>query len=86
MANLNLNHWRISRRSALRGLGATIALPLLTAYLMARVKPRKLKRLYDSRDAILETVRSKYLKTGTVSKVLTSRKIAKRGSSIGLKK
>lgn len=65
---------------------STIALPLLTAYLMARVKPRKLKRLYDSRDAILETVRSKYLKTGTVSKVLTSRKIAKRGSSIGLKK
>ena len=65
---------------------STIALPLLTAYLMARVKPRKLKRLYDSRDAILEVVRSKYLKTGTVSKVLTSRKIAKRGSSIGLKK
>ena len=29
MANLNLNHWRISRRTALRGLGATIALPLL---------------------------------------------------------
>ena len=65
---------------------STIALPLLTAYLMARVKPRKLKRLYDSRDAILETVRSKYLKTGTVTKVLTSRKIAKRSSSIGLKK
>ena len=65
---------------------STIALPLLTAYVLSRVKPRKLKRLYDSRDAILETVRSKYLKTGTVSKVLTSRKIAKRGSSIGLKK
>jgi len=31
-------------------------------------------------------VRSKYLKTGTVSKVLTSRKIAKRSSSVGLKK
>ena len=65
---------------------STIALPLLTAYLMARVKPRKLKRLYDSRDAIIEVVRSKYLKTGTVTKVLTSRKIAKRSSSIGLKK
>jgi deoxyhypusine synthase len=65
---------------------STIALPLLTAYVTARVKPRKLKRLYDHRDAILETVKSKYLKTGTVSKVLTSRKIAKRASSVGLKK
>ena len=54
--------------------------------MLARTKPRKLKRLYDHRDAILETVRSKYLKTGTVGKVLTSRKVAKRGSSIGLKK
>ena len=65
---------------------STISLPLLTAYMLARVKPRTLKRLYDHRDTILETVRSKYLKTGTVSKVLTSRKIAKRGSSVGLKK
>jgi deoxyhypusine synthase len=64
---------------------STIALPLLTAYLMARVKPRALKRLYDRRDAILEAVRSRYLKTGTVSKVMTSRKISKRGSSVGLK-
>ena len=65
---------------------STIALPLLTAYLMARVKPRKLKRLYASRDVILGKVRSKYLSTGTVSKVMTSRKIAKRASSVGLKK
>jgi deoxyhypusine synthase len=65
---------------------STIALPLLTAYLMARVKPRRLKRLYDSRDAILDVVRAKYLKTGTVTKVLTSRKIAKRASSVGLNK
>jgi len=65
---------------------STIALPLLTAYSLSRVKPRKLKRLYDRRDELLETVRSKYLKTGTVSKVLTSRKIAKRASSVGLNK
>lgn len=64
---------------------STIALPLLTAYVLSRVKPRKLKRLYDHRDAILATVKQKYLKTGTVTKVLTSRKIAKRSSSIGLK-
>ena len=64
---------------------STIALPLLTAYMLSRVKPRKLKRLYDHRDAILDKVKQKYLKTGTVTKVLTSRKIAKRSSSIGLK-
>ncbi len=64
---------------------STIALPLLTAYMLSRVKPRRLKRLYDHRDTILETVRAKYLKTDTVTKVLTSRKIAKRGSGIGLK-
>ncbi|MFA6544619.1 MAG: deoxyhypusine synthase [Limisphaerales bacterium] len=65
---------------------STIALPLLTAYVLSRVKPRKLKRLYDHRDAILDTVKQKYLKTGTVTKVLTSRKIAKRASSVGMKK
>ena len=64
----------------------TIALPLLTAYMLARVAPRKPKRLYDSRDAILATVKQKYLATGTVTKVLTSRKIAKRASSVGMKK
>ena len=65
---------------------STIALPLLTAYLMARVKPRKLKRLYHQRDAHLATVKNKYLQLGTVTKVLTSRKLGKRASSIGLKK
>ncbi|MEN9572219.1 MAG: hypothetical protein RL514_74 [Verrucomicrobiota bacterium] len=64
---------------------STIALPLLTAYVLSRVKPRKLKRLYDDRDAILDVVKRKYLQTGTVTKVLTSRKVAKRSSSIGLK-
>ncbi len=63
----------------------TISLPLLTAYCLSRVKPRKLKRLYDRRDQILEKVRVQYLKTGTVDKIKTSRKIAKRSSSIGLK-
>jgi deoxyhypusine synthase len=65
---------------------STIALPLLTAYMMARVKPRQLKRLYDARDSIFNTVKGKYLKTGTISKVLTSRKIAKRASSVGQRK
>jgi len=61
---------------------STISLPLLTAYVLSRVKPRKLKRLYDRRDEILEKVRKQYLKTGTVSKITTSRKIAKRSSGV----
>ncbi len=64
----------------------TIALPLLSAYMLSRVKSRKLKRLYDDRDAMLGKVRDRYLRVGTVSKVLTSRGVAKRSSSIGLKK
>src|SRR6186997_795072 len=62
-------------------LDSTVALPLLTAYCLNRHKTRKHKRLYDRREEILDNVRSKYLKTGTVTKVLTSRKIAKRASS-----
>jgi deoxyhypusine synthase len=65
---------------------STLALPLLTAYCLSRFKPRKLKRLINRRDAILDKVREQYLKRGTVSKVLTSRKIAKRSSSVGMKK
>lgn len=64
---------------------STIALPLLTAYVLARVKPRKQKRLIDRRDEILDKVRAQYLKTGTVTKVLTSRKMAKRQSGVGTK-
>src|SRR5213078_2169693 len=56
---------------------STISLPLLTAHALSRVKPRKPKRLYDRRDEMLDKVRAKYLKTGTVAKVKTGRKIAK---------
>ena len=63
---------------------STIALPLLTAYCLSRVKPRKQKRLIDRRDELLAKVRAQYLKTGTVSKITTSRGIAKRASSVGL--
>jgi deoxyhypusine synthase len=65
---------------------STLALPLLSAYVLSRVEPRPAKRLYDRRDEILGSVRDRYLKTGTVTKVLTSRKVAKRASSVGLKK
>src|SRR6266705_2555603 len=63
---------------------STIALPLLTAYCLSRVKPRQLKRLYARRDAMLNTVKAKYLETGTITKVQTSRKIAKRAISVGM--
>ncbi|MBU6398725.1 MAG: deoxyhypusine synthase [Verrucomicrobia bacterium] len=56
---------------------STIALPLLTAYALSRAKPRRLKRLYDRRDAILERVRARYLAVGTVTKVRSSRSRAK---------
>jgi deoxyhypusine synthase len=40
---------------------STIALPLMTAYALSRVKPRRMKRLYDHRDAVLEKLRSDFL-------------------------
>jgi deoxyhypusine synthase len=64
----------------------TIALPLLSAYVLSRVPARKPKRLYDQRDAILNRVKTLYLKVGTVEKITTSRKVAKRASTVGLAK
>src|SRR5436853_5843585 len=64
---------------------STIALPLLAAYCLSRVKPRRWKRLYARRDEILNEVRAQYLKTGTVTKITTSRKLSKRASSVATK-
>src|SRR6188472_3399765 len=47
---------------------STITLPIITAYALTKVKPRKLKRLYDRRDSQLETIREMYFKHGKVSK------------------
>jgi deoxyhypusine synthase len=41
---------------------STLALPLLTAYALARHAPRPLRRLYDRREASYETLRAEYLK------------------------
>jgi hypothetical protein len=48
MSHLNLRRWEISRRTALRGIGATIALPLLNAMadLPAATKPKRSVFLY----------------------------------------
>jgi len=40
---------------------STIAVPLLVAYAMTRVKPRKQKRLYDQRDRLVENLRKDFL-------------------------
>ncbi|QIR37929.1 deoxyhypusine synthase [Tolypothrix sp. PCC 7910] len=40
---------------------STIALPLVTAYVLKQCQPRPLKRLYEKRDAIVETLRQDYL-------------------------
>jgi deoxyhypusine synthase len=65
---------------------STIALPLLTSYALSRHRPRKLKRLYERRDEMHEKVKSIYLQIGTVSKIKTSRKLAKRGAGMAVKK
>ena len=41
---------------------STIVLPLLTAYALSRHKPRPLKRLYDRREDLIETLRADYQK------------------------
>ena len=48
---------------------STITLPLITAYALSRHAPRERKRLYDRRDAMLDTLRAVYLKKGTVEKI-----------------
>ena len=50
---------------------STIALPLLTAYVLQKCQPRPLKKLYDRRDAMLEKLRTDYLaaKTQPIEKI-----------------
>lgn len=66
-------------------LDSTVALPLITAYTLTKVAPRKLKRLYDRRDLLLSNLHKQYLKKGTVRKIKPRRKLAKRASSVGVK-
>jgi deoxyhypusine synthase len=44
---------------------STIALPLLTAYVLQKCQPRPLKKLYDRRDEMLEKLRTDYLAAKT---------------------
>jgi deoxyhypusine synthase len=52
---------------------STIGLPLLTAYVLARHAPRKLKRLYDRRTQLLEGLKQAYLTTGRATEVGSKR-------------
>lgn len=75
-------------------LDSTISLPLITAYALTRAKARKPKRLYERRDEMLEAIRAQYLKVGKIEKIehrtdlkkKPKRNLAKRASSVGLKK
>jgi deoxyhypusine synthase len=44
-------------------IDSTVALPLITAYALAKCKPRKLKRLYDKRDEMMGLLKSEYAKS-----------------------
>lgn len=58
---------------------STIALPLLTAYALARSQPRPLKRLYDHRESSYESLRSTYLsRSDDLPTGLASRKAPKK--------
>ena len=77
---------------------STVSLPLITAYALSKVKPRKLKRIHDSRDRIYKKLCDQYFKHGTVEKIahrtdLASatpkkprRNLAKRSTGAGLRK
>lgn len=48
-------------QSVVAYVDTTIAAPLLTAYALARVKPRKLRRLYDCLDAVHDRLKADFL-------------------------
>jgi deoxyhypusine synthase len=43
-------------------LDSTVALPLICSYALSTVKPRKLRRLYDSLDALVDSLKKEYFK------------------------
>jgi deoxyhypusine synthase len=66
---------------------STITLPLITSYALSKAAPRKLKRLYDQRDAQYSTLREQYFKHGKVEKIqhrtdLTKPKRGRSGRSV----
>lgn len=63
----------------------TIALPLLTAYILTRAEPRPLKRLAERREELMQRLRDEYATRGRLSGTpTTARDIAKRGLTVGM--
>jgi deoxyhypusine synthase len=63
----------------------TIALPILTAYILTRADKRPLKRLADRRVALMDRLKSEYASRGRLSGApTTSRDVAKRGITVGM--
>lgn len=48
---------------------STIVLPIVTAYALSKAAPRKLKRLYDGRDAAYAALREEYFRCGRIGKI-----------------
>jgi len=64
---------------------STIALPLLTAYVLDRMEARPLKRLADRREAMMQQLRDQYATRGRLSGApTTARDVAKRGVTVGM--
>ena len=59
---------------------STIALPLITAYALARREARPLKRLYDRREADYEALRAAYRRRGSAGGVPTGMASRKKGT------
>ncbi len=63
----------------------TIALPILTAYILTRADKRPLKRLADRRVQLMDRLKSEYASRGRLSGApTTSRDVAKRGTTVGM--
>jgi len=43
-------------------LDSTVAMPILTSYVLTKRRPRKLKRLYDRRKEMVDVLRREYVK------------------------
>ncbi len=62
---------------------STITLPIITAYALSKAPPRKLKRLYDRRDAQYAALREQYFKHGRVEKIQHRTDLAKKAPKRG---
>ncbi len=63
----------------------TIALPILTAYILSRADKRQPKRLADRRVQLMDRLKAEYASRGRLSGApTTSRDVAKRGITVGM--